>query len=809
VGNATGTGSQESAARPSAAELEAYRAGTLELARFDAVDGWLAEQPIEEQTRLLEAPHHGLTSLPAPEARVAAAGEFATEPAPQRFRAIEVIGSGGMGIVEAAYDEVLGREVALKRCRPRRPEEALANHAARLRAFKREAAVTAQLEHPGVVPVHDVGSSALGEPAFVMKRLDGEHLGAAIARRRTGEKPLDLARVAEIMLRVAEAIGYAHRRGIVHRDLKPDNVIVGALGAVYVIDWGLAAVLPAPVQSPAQPAGPPSPPSQAPPAPAPASAKRPPASVLGRIDPSASTAGTYRLGTPAWMAPEQFGLAPPDPRMDVFALGGLLMALLTGCGPRDDATGVGTSGTTINLTPLDRRGLPRGLVAVARHCLATDAGQRYQDGAEVADELRSWLSAGLTRAEKPSLLTRIWVKFRHSPRLSAVMVGVLIAIAVPAGISSAQQARATQRADERIREIERTLDIGKDADVLLARNQVEFILKHHPDLAAGRVLLTRLLAAQEVFAANAAQKSIQDRLRALREKYLQKGHWAGESAELLAVLQDSGHLATPPARLEGALSSEADALRSDPLLGDLLAALVRLERSLLMEDDQTPLTAFIPRLIAAAGPTPGWRALGEVLALTDVEDHDLILAHGPAAEIALDEADTADQLLATFAPEPRLIKVARERWHEDINAFWPRVISARDCISTGEWREAERHALVALGHEPESLWPHLILAYVALSDADDQVLLREADAGLLQNPDHLELIVLKAVALARTKRLAAAQALIDKSGGARQLLYHLRHHSEHPMGRSVEALVEAGVDINDAAPGHVRSATRP
>ncbi len=766
---------------PSAAELDAYRAGSLDLARFEAVDRWLGTLPSEEQTRLLAEPHRGIAQLPRCDDGAAPAADFATEQERQRFRILAVIGAGGMGIVEAAYDSVLGREVALKRCRPRRPDESIAGHAARLRAFKREAAVTSQLEHPGIVPVHDVGSGPHGEPAFVMKRLDGEPLGRLIERSRAASQPLDLARVAEIMLRVAEAIAYAHRRGIVHRDLKPDNIIVGALGAVYVIDWGLAALC---APGAGQDGGPLRPAAAAAAA-APSAGRQPPA----------SSNGTYRLGTPAWMAPEQLGLSPADARMDVFALGGLLMALLCGHGPRDLG-----GGTTIDLSPLDRRGLPRGLVAVARHCLATDPAGRYHDAAAVAAELRSWLSAGLTQAEKPSLVTRALAKARHSPRVVALLAGVLAASAATVAVHSAQQAGVYHRVVDRIHGIERTLDIGKENDVLVALDHVEDILQHHPQLPEGLTLLTRLRAAQEVFAAKAAQDGTQERLRALREKYLQKGHWAGEAAELLAALQAGGHLTPPAPRLLGALSSEADLLRSDPLLGDLLAALVRLQRALLLEDAQTPLRAMLPRLISAAGPTPGWRALGEVLAQTEVEEHDLVLAHGPAAEIALDEADTADQLLATFAPEPRLIRVARERWHEDSNAFWPRVISARDCIANGEWREAERHALVALGHEPESLWPHLILAYVALSDGDDQALLREADAGLLQNPDHLELVVLKAVALAHDGRLAAAQALIDRSGNAGHLLYHLRHHSGHPMERSVEALVDAGVRISVDAP---------
>ncbi len=245
------------AAGPGAQELAAYRAGRLDLARFEAVDRWLAAQPPEVQERLLAPPGEPTPDtalvaladgrgprdephLPAPEP-AAAGAPFTPEAAgPARFARGEQLGIGGMGVVESAHDHVLGREVALKRCRPRRPDESLAAYAARLRTFKREAAITAQLEHPAIVPVHDVGSAALGEPAFLMKRLDGERLSALAAARAAGGE-LDLARTAEIVLRVAEAIAYAHRRDVVHRDLKPDNVIVGALGAVHVIDWGLAA----------------------------------------------------------------------------------------------------------------------------------------------------------------------------------------------------------------------------------------------------------------------------------------------------------------------------------------------------------------------------------------------------------------------------------------------------------------------------------------------------------------------------------------------------------------------------------------
>ncbi|HEX3133433.1 MAG TPA: serine/threonine-protein kinase [Planctomycetota bacterium] len=389
---------------PSAGDLAAYRAGRLDLARFEAVDAWIAAQSPEEQARLLSdetvtqemAAIDLPSSAPAP-AFVPDAGGAA------RYRITGRLGAGGMGVVELAHDQVLGREVALKRCRARRVDESVASHAARLRAFRREAAMTAQLEHPGIVPVHNIKLSLLGEPAFVMKRLDGDSLEALLDRwQNHGQRP-DLARVAELMLRVAEAIAYAHRRGVVHRDLKPGNIIVGALGAVHVIDWGLAGM----VQDGAVPV------------------KSAGTLLITNTDTS-TTQGTFRLGTPAWIAPEQSGAIPPDPRMDVFALGGLLMALLTLRGPRPQ----GAAGNQLDLSPLNARGLPRGLVAVARHCLSSAPAERYPDGEAVAEELRRWLGAGLTQAEHAGPAVRALMRLRRSPRVIATGIGSAVAMAL-------------------------------------------------------------------------------------------------------------------------------------------------------------------------------------------------------------------------------------------------------------------------------------------------------------------------------------------------------------------------------------------
>ncbi len=760
---------------PSSADLAAYRAGRLDLGRFEAIDAWIAAQSPEDQARLLEdevdAPALNAIDIPI----AGPAPTFVPEVGGAgRYRITGRLGAGGMGVVELATDQVLGREVALKRCRARRLEESVASHAARLRAFRREAAITAQLEHPGIVPVHDVGVAALGEPAFVMKRLDGEALEMLLERWNHGGQRPDLGRVVELMLRIAEAIAYAHRRGVVHRDLKPGNVIVGALGAVHVIDWGLAGM------ASGTPGGMP----------------KPSGSLLATSGDANTTAGTYRLGTPAWMAPEQSGAVMPDPRMDVFALGGLLMALLCGHGPRADAGG------PLELSPLARRGLPRGLVAVARRCLEADPRLRYDDAGAVAGELRQWLAAGLTQAERAGPLARLAARLRRSPRLLAAALGVLLAGAVAIGTATVQQTRVHAAALGELGELARALDVGDARSVQATRARVESILRAHPGLVEAQALMTRLRAVEDSFAALARLAEYRAHLSVLQQRYRISGPWPGEVTELLKVLERVGY------PLAGDPVACAPRLREDQLCADVLGILVHLQRALLLDDLHSPLRQSIPRLIVAAAPSPGWSALGALLKDPLRDGHDLRLGGDPAAATALAEAATADLALATFAPEARLVRAAWERWHEDPAAFWPRLVAANDCLARSDWRTAERHALVALGSEPESLWPHRILAYVALADHDWAGVLQEAELGRVENPDHMELIVLSAIGLARTGRLAQAQALIDDCGRADLLQYHLQQGS-HPLSRAVRGLLDAGVTIADVPPRLAPLVLRP
>ncbi|HEY5923571.1 MAG TPA: protein kinase [Kofleriaceae bacterium] len=205
----------------------------------------------------------------------------------------DVIGRGGMGEVVTALDVQIGREVALKRMRAAQPTAEM------IKRFIREAKVQAVLDHPAIVPVHELGTDAAGNPYFTMKRLVGTTLHDALTERRPIQ-PL-LRAFADVCF----AIQLAHERGIVHRDLKPANVMLGNYNDVYVIDWGVARV----------------------------SGQRRTSTILTAVDTLSPEAevGTQTgalLGTPGYMAPEQMKGDDVTPAADVFSLGAILFEIL-------------------------------------------------------------------------------------------------------------------------------------------------------------------------------------------------------------------------------------------------------------------------------------------------------------------------------------------------------------------------------------------------------------------------------------------------------------------------------------------------
>src|SRR6185503_9203383 len=212
-----------------------------------------------------------------------------------RYTLLGEVAQGGMGKILRAWDEGLSREVAMKVV-PREPgpgsgDEERADHERRLERFIDEARITAQLDHPGIVPVYEIGlaevsTDEMGGVFFTMPLVRGRDLKTVFGLVHRGQEGWTLQRAVDVMHTVCLTVAFAHQKGVVHRDLKPENIMVGPFGEAYVMDWGLAL-------------------------------------LLGR----AERGGI--VGTPAYMAPEQAAGRTNEigPRSDVYSLGAILYEL--------------------------------------------------------------------------------------------------------------------------------------------------------------------------------------------------------------------------------------------------------------------------------------------------------------------------------------------------------------------------------------------------------------------------------------------------------------------------------------------------
>jgi serine/threonine protein kinase len=312
-----------------------------------------------------------------------AAGDFTPltdlPPGP-RYTRSALHATGGMGAVWRAWDATLGREVALKELK----EDGTGGE----RRFVREAKLTGRLEHPGVVPVYELGTDPeSGRPFYVMKFLRGRTLSESVrafhsARRPGWYPPMDLVRLLSAFVSVCNTVGYAHSRGIVHRDLKGENIILGEFGEVVVLDWGVAKVM-GETESP-----------EFAPIASPASTLAVGQTKLGDV-----------VGTVAYMAPEQAEGIPElvGPLTDVFGLGAILYEILCGCPPYSGVTyqNVLLKAMLLRFPPPREcwPEVPAGLEAICLKAMAKEPGERFASAVELGLEIQGWQDRERRQAE--------------------------------------------------------------------------------------------------------------------------------------------------------------------------------------------------------------------------------------------------------------------------------------------------------------------------------------------------------------------------------------------------------------------------
>jgi serine/threonine-protein kinase len=299
-----------------------------------------------------------------------------------RFERLHEVNRGGIGCIDAAYDPVIGRKVAIKVLRPELRGEKLTEE-----KFAEEAQITGQLEHPNIVPIYELCSGRDG-PSIVMKLIRGKSLADLVSEVKNEKRgPEHLPRLVQIVLRLCDAVAFAHSRGVVHCDLKPDNVMVGDYGQVYLMDWGVALLVSRRrAATSANPAG------TEPAEPAPESLVR----IAQRMDATSSKV----WGTPAYMAPEQLGahVDEIDQRTDVFGLGGTLFEILTGKPPNDWQRLLGPA---LNREPVVLpatselwQQLPPELCRITLKALAPRSEDRYQCVEDLRADLDQFLQGG-------------------------------------------------------------------------------------------------------------------------------------------------------------------------------------------------------------------------------------------------------------------------------------------------------------------------------------------------------------------------------------------------------------------------------
>lgn len=512
---------------------------------------------LHERNETVSMPQQALT-----DGNGAGAADFTVvnpQAAPPRYGILERLAQGGMGIIYKAWDGRLRRELAMKLIRDKKNRDshtpATSVSPESLARFVREAEITARLDHPGVVPIHDMGTDEQGRVFFTMRLVQGQRLDIVFDLARLQVKRWSQTRVLDVIVKICETVAFAHSRGVIHRDLKPSNIMVGRFGETYVMDWGLAKNLrdaktrpraddQADAETVIYDEGSSSPHLGT-------------SDLLQLPDSDVETMAGAVLGTAAYMPPEQAAgqISQLDERSDIYSVGAILYELLSGRRPyavpgqpigrsRDIISSV-IAGPPPSIAAVNPR-VAAELVAICEKAMERRKEDRYQSMTEMAEDLRAYLENRVVRAHQTGAVAefRKWVS-RNRWTAVASATGLVVALALLLTVVGVQSAANTNlsakneeisKANEQIlREtvlkeqalIEQTR-ARERADSELARAEGLILARASGDVVStnpGQALLVALESARRQ-PSDAASTALLGALAAHHEVHLLQGHQA-------------------------------------------------------------------------------------------------------------------------------------------------------------------------------------------------------------------------------------------------------------------------------------------
>lgn len=317
---------------------------------------------------------------------------FEEESSTERYQVMDLICEGGMGQIFKAFDSKTDRYVAYKSVKDK------ATYQFELR-FRYEAEVTARLEHPNIMPVYDIGQDENGKPFYTMKLLKGKTLEEYLKNNRPQKELIDL------LIKVCDAMAYAHKNNIIHRDLKPENIIIGEYGEVLVLDWGIAKVLDSPEQFIEN-------------------------EELINLSSELTQCGAV-MGTPCYMSPEQTENAEnSDKRSDIYSLGAIFYKMLTG---KEPFTGKNAEEIIQNVKngaiQSPEENVPASALAVCKKAMSLNPQERYHSVEEMSSELKKLQGGFNVSAENAGLLKTLMTTLKRHKTVTGLTALFLLIIA--------------------------------------------------------------------------------------------------------------------------------------------------------------------------------------------------------------------------------------------------------------------------------------------------------------------------------------------------------------------------------------------